>query len=102
MKDFFFPPWCFPSSTLLLVEHSNHMQGRAAILVSCPAETIRVRMTESKDKLLNVTQEIFITTGGLANQFVEKKDKSRFIVVLWCICGKSVPSFCEDYLLNSP
>lgn len=61
----------FSSTSLLLVEHSHgDTEGRAAILVSCPAETISSRIRESKDKLLNMTQKIFITTRELVNWFV--------------------------------
>lgn len=72
----------FSSSVLLLAEYSHSgPEGRAAILVSCPAETISGRITESKDKLLNMTQNIFIATRGLHNHFV-KRIGSRFCGVL--------------------
>ena len=75
--EYFISPWCFPHLpfcwwsvvTVIL------MQGGVAILVSCPAETISGRMAESKDKLLNVTQKIFVTTEGVSQSICVKERK---------------------------
>ena len=86
---YFISPCCFSSSPLLLVEHSHSVpEGRAAILVSCPAETISGNITKSKDKLLNMTKKKVQYSQGLSPAICEI-DRKKQIGSKFC----AVPSF---------
>lgn len=111
MGEVFYFSLVFSSTSLLLAGYSHsYPEGRAAILVSCPAETISRRIRESKDKLLNMTQKIFITTRGLASQFVYEREKSKqvpdcvkscgaFVTTITTWCSLLVVTYC---ILISP
>ncbi len=110
MGEVFYFSLVFSSTPLLLVEYSrSDPEGRAAILVSCPAGTISRRIRESKDKLLNMTQKNIHPNQGVSQSICvrERKKKKqidcRFGAVPWCVCDNDVAARCKDscFLISS-
>ncbi len=83
LDEVFYFSLVFSSTALLLAEYSHgDPEGRAAILVSCPAETISRRIRESKGKLLNMTQKYLSQPGGRPNNLCKRKKKKSGLKVL--------------------